>query len=403
MRIADTIKFSWNALAYAKLRTSLMLLAMAIGVASVIILTALGEGARHYVVNQFSSMGSNLLIVLPGRSETTGNVNPATFIGSTPRDLTLDDAQSLRRLPGIKAIAPVIVGATPISHDGLEREVPVFGSTRDMQHVVKMSIAQGQFLPESTLDRSIPVCVIGATVKKELFKNKRAIGEWVRIGDYRFRVIGVLGSEGHSLGMDMDETVIIPVLSAQTVFNSPALFRILITTKNRDSLDRTKARILEILKQRHQGEEDITVIRQDAILETFDDILKALTASVAGIAAISLAVAGILIMNVMLISVSQRTSEIGLFKAVGASPGLIESIFLTEAIFLSILGAICGVVIGYLGTTTLSQTFPGIQFAAPWWAHIAAILVAVLTGIIFGILPAKRASRLDPVEALYKK
>ena len=403
MRIIDTFTFTWNALIFSKLRTSLMLLAMSIGVASVIILTALGEGARHYVVDQFSSMGSNLLIVLPGRSETTGNVNPATFLGNTPRDLTLNDARSLKRVPSIEYIAPLIVGASPISYGGLEREAPVFGSTSELQHVITMSLSQGQFLPESTRRSATPVCIIGANIKKELFKNRQAIGEWVRIGEYRFRVIGVLGSEGQSLGMDMDETVIIPVLSAQAVYNSPSLFRILVTTKTRDTLDRTKQRILDLLKQRHQGEEDITVIRQDAIIATFDNILKALTASVAGIAAISLAVAGILIMNVMLISVSQRTSEIGLFKAVGAPPSLIQRIFIIEAMLLSILGALCGLIVGYAGTTVLSQTYPDIQFAAPWWAHVAAIFVAIVTGVLFGLLPAKRASQLDPVEALYKK
>ncbi len=403
MRIFDTLSFTWQALTFAKLRTSLMLLAMSIGVASVIVLTALGEGARLYVVDQFSSMGSNLLIVLPGRSETTGGANPSAFIGETPRDLTLDDAQAIKRIPSVKHLAPIVVGAAPISYAGLEREVPVFGSSQDMQHVIKMSVAQGQFLPETTFHSATPVCVIGATVKKELFKNARAIGQWLRIGDRRFRVIGVLASEGQSLGMDMDESVIIPVISAQTVFNSPSLFRILITTEDRDTLDKTKTKVLNLIKKRHQGEEDITVIRQDAILATFDNILKTLTMAVAGIAAISLAVAGILIMNVMLISVSQRTAEIGLFKAVGASPTLIKNLFMTEAIFLSLLGAFCGVIIGYLGTLGISQTFPDIQFITPWWAHISAVVVAVLTGVIFGILPAKRAAKLDPVEALYKR
>jgi len=403
MRISDTLTFTWQSLVFSKLRTSLMLLAMSIGVASVIILTALGESARFYVIDQFSSMGSNLLIVLPGRAETTGGANPATFIGETPRDLTMDDARILKRIPGVAHIAPIVVGAIPISHDGLEREVPVFGSTADMRHVIKMRIAQGQFLPESSLDSATPVCVIGATVKKELFKNKRAIGQWVRIGERRFRVLGVLASEGQSLGMDMDESVIIPVMSAQAVFNSPSLFRILVTAKNRDSLDKIKTRILDTIKQRHQNEEDITVIRQDAILATFDNILKALTAAVAGIAAISLAVAGILIMNVMLIAVSQRTSEIGLFKAIGASPALIKNIFLTEAIFLSLLGAGLGLFIGYLGTEILTEYFPTLNFVAPWWANLSAVLVAIITGVLFGILPAKRAARLDPVAALYKK
>lgn len=403
MRIQDVFSFTLRTLAFAKLRTGLMLLAMSIGVASVIVLTALGEGARHFVVDQFSSMGSNLLIVLPGRSETTGGPNPAAFIGETPRDLTLDDAQALRRVPSIKYIAPVVVGATPISYGGLEREVPVFGSTQDMQHVITMKVSQGRFLPKSTRDSATPVCVIGAKVRQELFQSKRAIGEWVRIGDRRFRVIGILASEGQSLGMNMDESVIIPVVSAQILFNSPSLFRILISTDSRESLDRAKQKVREIITQRHQGEEDITVIRQDAILATFDNILKTLTMAVVGIAAISLAVAGILIMNVMLIAVSQRTSEIGLFKAIGASPQLIKYLFLIEAIFLSLLGALLGLFLGYLGTQGISLTFPDIEFIAPWWSQLAAVFVAILTGVLFGIMPASRAAKLDPVEALYKR
>ena len=380
-----------------------MLIAMAIGVASVIVLTALGEGARHYVVDQFSSMGSNLLIILPGKAETTGGANPSTFIGETPRELTMEDADSLRKIHSIKYIAPMVVGAVPISYGGLEREVPVFGSTSDMQYVLKINLSQGKFLPESTKDNALPVCIIGDTVKKELFQQKQAIGEWVRIGERRFRVIGILASEGRSLGMDMNESVLIPVRSAQAVFNSSSLFRILVSTNTRDELDSTRQKIIDIIKRRHQNEEDITVIRQDAILATFDNILKALTSAVAGIAAISLAVAGILIMNVMLIAVSQRTAEIGLFKAVGASPALIQKLFLSEAVFLSVLGAVCGVLVGLLGVAFISHLFPDIRFSAPWWAHIAAILVAMVTGIVFGIMPARRAARLDPVDALYGK
>ena len=398
----DGLKFTWQALSYARLRTILMLLAMAVGVASVIVLTALGEGARSYISEQFSSMGTNLLIVIPGRSETTGG-SPSTFVGETPRDLTLDDALALTRSSRVKNIAPLVIGAAPVSHGSLEREVPVFGASAGIAEIQDLQMAKGKFLPENALSQAIPVCVIGAKVKKELFGNQPVLGKWLRIGDRRFRVIGVLKSKGVSIGMDMDDMVFIPVKSAQVLFNTSSLFRIFVSARHSDELQQTKLRILEILKKRHQGEEDITIITQDALVSTFDNIFKTLTLAVSGIAAISLFVAGILVMNVMLISVSQRTSEIGLFKALGAPPNQIRNIFLSEAIFLSVLGAVVGVIIGHLGSMGLTQAFPEVAFSAPWWANIAAISVAIAAGIVFGVAPANRAARMDPVLALSRR
>jgi len=402
MRLFDLIKFTLGALTFSKLRTSLMLLAMAVGIASVLILTALGEGARNYVADQFASMGSNLLIIIPGKSETSG-VNPSTFIGSTPRDLTLEDANALKRSAMLKHVTPVIVGAVPVSRKNLQREVAVFGTTSNMVNVLDVKLKQGKFLPKSSIDLATPVCIIGAAIKKELFKKENPLGKWLRIGDRRFRVIGLLEEEGRSLGMNMNETVIIPVVSAQAVFNSSALFRILVSAKSHESLPKAKQRIIDIIKQRHQGEEDITVITQDAVVATFDNILKTLTYAVAGIASVSLAVAGILIMNVMLISVSQRTAEIGLFKAIGTNQFQIKVLFLVEATFLSLFGAITGLILGHIANSAISNVFPDITFAAPLWANIAAILVAMFTGILFGILPASHAAKLDPVQALYGK
>ncbi|MDH5258164.1 MAG: ABC transporter permease [Gammaproteobacteria bacterium] len=399
MNLIDGLQFTWRTLSYARLRTALMLLAMAVGVASVIVLTALGEGARNYVSDQFSSMGTNLLIVIPGRTETTGG-SPSTFVGETTRELTLDDAVALRRSTLIKNIAPLVVGAAPVSYKGLEREVPVFGSTAALADIQDLQVAQGRFLPSNTLSQAVSVCVIGLTVKKELFGNASALGKWLRIGDRRFRVIGVMQSKGRSIGMDMDDMVIVPVKSAQVIFNTSSVFRIFVSTRSPDDIEQAKRRIIEIIKQRHQGEEDITVITQDALLTTFNDIFKTLTLAVTGIAAISLFVAGILVMNVMLISVSQRTSEIGLFKALGAPPQQIRNLFLGEAVLLSLLGAVVGVFLGYAGSSGLTQAFPDVNFSAPWWASFAAISVAILSGIIFGVSPANRAAKLDPVQAL---
>ena len=402
MKPADIFNFSFHALSGYRTRTLLMLLAMAIGVASVVVLTSLGEGARRYVSDRFSSLGTNLLIVFPGRSETTG-AGPAALMGETPRDLTLDDASALLRTPYIRRIAPVSVGTSVVAWSGKERESVILGTNADFLDVRHWTMRRGRFLPRGEIDRAEPVCVIGEKVRKELFGVDRSLGEWVRIGEYRFRVIGILESEGQSIGVDTSELVIIPVASAQTIFNNPSLFRILIEARSREAMVPGKKAILDIIKSRHQGEEDITVITQDAVLATFDRIFTALTFSVAGIAAISLAVAGILIMNVMLVAVTQRTAEIGLLKALGAPGTRILILFLAEALTLSAAGASLGLIVGQLGSWGIRLAFPELPAYAPWWASLAGVGIAVITGVLFSILPARRAARLDPVAALSRR
>lgn len=401
MKITDIIGFAFKASTGYPTRTLLMLLAMAIGVGSVVILSSLGEGARRYVVGQFSSLGTNLLIILPGRSETVGG--PPPLLGITPRDLTLDDAMALTRSSAIKYVAPLSVGAAPVSWGVREREVTILGSTPHLFHVRQLTMARGRFLPEGDPTRAASVCVLGYKIKQELFGNAPAVGEAVRIGDRRFRVIGVLAQKGQSVGMDMGDIVIIPVASAQALFNTASLFRIMAEVSDRESLPRAKEMVLRLIRERHDGEDDITVISQDAVLATFDRIFTALTLTVTGIAAISLAVAGILIMNVMLIAVSQRRAEVGLLKAIGAPGGQIMVLFLAESAILSIIGAALGLVLAAIGIWVLSRVFPDFPLAAPLWSLWAAVGVSVVTGLVFGVLPARRAARLDPVLSLSRR
>lgn len=398
----DTFRFGWNALKGYHSRTILMLLAMTIGVASVLMLTALGEGARQYVRNEFASLGTNLVIVMPGRSETAG-VGLGTMTGVTPRDLTLDDVRTLTRNPQILRIAPMNVGAAEISWQGRKREVPVLGSTHALLEIRHWHLSQGSFLPKGDWNRPTPVCVIGAKVRNEIFGASPALGQWIRLGENRYRVIGIMGSEGRSIGVDVQEVVIIPVASAQQLFNVPSLFRVLIETRTRDAIPKVIKFTEDTLQARHQGERDVTVITQDAVLATFDRILGALTYAVGGIAAISLAVAGILIMNVMLIAVSQRTAEIGLLKALGASAHTIELLILIEALLLSSLGGLIGLVIGQLGSWGIRLAFPQIAAYPPDWAVFASLLVAIVTGALFSLLPARKAAKLDPVLALSRR
>jgi len=401
VNIVDITRFSFHSIERAPARTTLMLLAMAIGVASVVILTGLGEAARRYVIDEFASLGTNLIIVLPGKSETTGGTLGASW-GGTTRDLTVDDALALKRHANVARVAPMIVGAAGVQYAGLVREVPIFGTTSQMPAIMHWPMASGQFLPATDWTRASPVCVIGVKIQSELFGKEPAIGRWLRIGDSRYRVIGVLGSEGRSIGFDVDEMVVVPVASAMTLFNTQTLFRILVEADLRESMPAVKDFVRNTLIQRHRGEEDVTVITQDAVLDTFDQIFTALTLTVGGIAAISLAVAGVLIMNVMLVSVSQRTNEVGVLKAVGAAPKQIVTLFLAEAALLSLLGALVGLGVGLGGSWLVSQVYPSLNMTPPIWAVLAAAGVAVATGLVFGILPARRAAALDPVFALAK-
>lgn len=399
MKIADTLRFATGSLRGSPTRTSLMILAMSIGVAAVVVLTALGEGARRYVINEFSSLGTNLVIVFPGRTETAG-VGPGMLLGQVPKEITLEDAQAVLGSNAVRRIAPISVGSASLSRDALNREVIVMGSTSELLAIRHMTMGAGRFLPEGNVHQVASVCVLGDKMKRELFGNEQAVGQWVRLGDRRFRVIGVLSPQGKTLDVSSDDLVIIPIASAHQLFNTSGVFRILIEAKNRDFIEQTKRDVEQILFQRHSGEKDVTVITQDAVLATFDRILTALTMAVGGIAAISLAVAGVLIMNVMLIAVAQRVKEIGLLKALGAPPKEIRALFFAEAAVLSGIGSAVGLVLGYAGSLFIVYLYPNLPASPPWWAVFAACGTALGTGILFSVWPARRAARLDPVAAL---
>jgi putative ABC transport system permease protein len=383
----------------ARMRSFMLLLAMSIGVAAVVALTSLAEGARGYVAGEFQALGTRLIIVIPGRSET-GGVAPGVLSGETPRDLTLNDAEAVLRIPQVERVAPMVIGAAPITAGALEREAPVLGSSADLAPVHGFEVSRGEFLPAGELSRDSAMAVIGANIAHELFPGRDAVGQTLRIGERRFRVIGILADQGRMIGLDSQELVIVPVSAAQALFNTESLFRLLIQVRGREEMARVRDAVIETIRLRHQGERDVTVITQDALLATFDRIFTALTLTLAGIASISLAVAGVLIMNVMLVSVSQRTAEVGLLKAIGARRSQITALFLTEAIMLSAAGAAAGLVIGLVVDWIAGRIYPALPLHPPSWAIVLALVTAVLSGIVFGLMPARRAAKLDPVEAL---
>ncbi|OIQ82532.1 macrolide export ATP-binding/permease protein MacB [mine drainage metagenome] len=402
MRLPDTLRFARDAAFGTPLRTGLLVLSMAIGVAAVVVLTALGDGARRYVMGEFSAIGSNLVIVLPGRSETRG-FNPANLVTSTPRDLTVEDANALLRIPGVVRISPIIIGTTEISAAGRLREAMLVGTNADFIRVRQLKLALGRFLNRDEPGRGAAEVVLGALIREEIFGAENPLGKTVSIGDRRLRVVGVLTAGGQGMGMTTDELLIVPVSTAQAMFDTNTLFRILIEARSREQIEDVKNRVLKMIIERHEGEEDVTVITQDAVLQTFDKILRVLTLGVAGIAAISLAVAGILVMNVMLVSVTQRTAEIGLLKALGASAATIRNAFLFEAALLSLLGAFSGIALGHLGAAILRHVYPAFPAYPPDWAVLAGFGTALAAGLAFGVMPARRAARLDAVQALSKR
>jgi putative ABC transport system permease protein len=398
MSFLDVLRFAGGALRGHKLRTGLSMLGVAIGVTAVVVLTSLGEGAREYVVNQFASLGTDILIVLPGKTETTGGL---PGMGGVPRDLTLEDAMTLARgLPGVRRVAPVSMGNERVSSGEFSKDVAVVGTTAEMLEIRHLEMGIGQFLSPGEWDRGAQVAVLGHDLARDLFPGRNPLGQVIRIGDFRMRVIGVLAAQGVSLGVDFDTIVMVPVATGMRMFNRTSLFRILLTLSARADVEQAKERITTVLKDRHAGEEDFTLITQDAVMSSFGAILQVLTAAIAGIAAISLTVAGIGIMNVMLVSVSERTSEIGLLKAVGAHRAQILTAFLVEAVLLSLAGGVAGLLIAWGLLESLMAVYPAFPAEPPAWAVAAALGVSLLVGAVFGVLPARQATRLDPISAL---
>ena len=401
MTVLDLIRFSWGALKGHRLRAILCTLGVGIGVASVILLTALGEGGRIYVTGELATLGSSLIVVLPGKIETEGMV---PFVGGVPHDLTLQDAEVIsRRVPTVTQLAPLTLGQSYVSVGGLSRNVTVIGTSYEFLQIRRLAMARGNFLPRSELGRGSAVCVIGTRVEQELFRNTNPLGKLLRVGEWRFRVIGVISPKGESMGFNIDDVVMIPAATAMRMYDQTSLFRIFVESASYADLEHTKTKILEVMKERHDNEEDVTLITQDSVLASFNEIFTALTLALAGIAAISLSVAGVGIMNVMLVSVSERTSEIGLMKAIGVKPSQVTGVFLVEASLLSLLGGLTGLGFALTLVYVSRNIFPSFPVQVPVWAILSALIVAIAVGVSFGVWPARRASRLDPIQALTRR
>jgi putative ABC transport system permease protein len=388
---------AWESLRLHRLRTALTLTGIAIGVTAVLLLTALGDAAKGYVVKQFADIGANLVIVVAGKVETSGLPSP----GGVTRDLTIDDAEAIPKLaPSARLVSPLSLGSGVFEYGGRSRAVYVVGTTHDYKAIRNFELAMGEFLPPGDPRQGGNGVVIGRTIQREVFQGENPLGKSVRIAQSRFRVIGVLAPKGQSLGFNFDDIAIVPVATGLRLFNQTGLFRIFVQASDASAVPVAVSEVKRVLVARHDGDEDFTLITQDAMLQTVGSIIDALTVALAGIAAISLGVAGIGIMNVMLVSVSERTSEVGLLKALGAKRRQILGVFLVEAATLSVSGAAIGVATGLSVIFAAAAAFTEFPIR-PNGAWIGVVLVlALAAGIGFGLMPARRAARLQAADAL---
>jgi putative ABC transport system permease protein len=402
MRPLDLLRFTLLAVRRQRFRSIMLLTAVGLGVSAVVVLTALGEGARGYVLGEFAYLGKDTVVMVPGRKSTTGGMPPVTGIAA--HDITLEEVEILgRSVPGVTDLAPMVMGNGPVSYKSRERDSIVVGTTAAFFPIRRLEIAQGDALPDAALGEGTQVAVIGQKLKQALFDNEAAVGQWIRLRDYRFRVIGILEGTGDSFGMDLSDAIFIPVASAQSVFNVHGMFRVSLRVKENYEVEAVKTAIVKQMQALHGGDLDVTVISPDAMLATFDSILKVMTLGVAGIGAISLVVSGILVMNVTLMSVKQRTAEIGLLKAVGAPAAQVRTLFLAEAALLAAAGAVLGMVVGRLLVFAGAQFFPAVPFVTPAWALWSSLGLAVGTALLFAWLPAQQAANMEPVDALGRK
>ena len=391
----ELLRLAVAAVAAHRLRSFLSMLGIAIGIAAVILLTSIGEGTRRYMLGQFTQFGTNLLAVSPGKSKTVGIPG---VLGGTTRKLTIADAQAIARLPGVEETVPLAFGTGKVEYGNRSRSVNIYGVTPDVADVWKFSPQVGTFWPGGNPERAWPMAVLGPRLRRELFGDRNPLGEFVRIGGVRFRVVGVNEPKGQFLGIDLDDIVFIPVASALRLFNQEELIEIdvLYTVDEAVAVERVRRLMIE----RHQGHEDFTILTQEAMLEVLGNVMDIITMAVGAIGGISLLVGAIGILTMMWIAVGERTREIGLMRALGATRQQVRALFLAEAAALAALGGVCGLLTGLGLGAALRLAIPGLPIDTPVAFVVAGLAVAGATGLLAGALPAQRAARLDPIEAL---
>jgi putative ABC transport system permease protein len=409
MRTADLISSASRALRSNPLRSALTALGVIIGVGSVVAMVALGSGAQAQVERSIASLGSNLLIVVPG-AQQAGGVRMAQ--GGGGRDtLTLDDAEAIARLEGVLAVAPSQRSGAQLIANGLNWNTRIEGVTPSYLLARDWDVSQGRFFDESEERQARRVVVLGATVARELFPNVDPIGQSMRINGGSFEVIGVLTSKGQSgFGMDQDDIVLAPLTTVKRRISgrqrrADTVSQISVKATGESELNRLQEDVETLLRERHRirdGEDDFTVQNLSSITETAAQTTQVFTYLLGGISAVSLLVGGIGIMNIMLVSVTERTREIGLRKALGARQSDILHQFSLEAVTLSLAGGMIGLALGVAGAWAMTSLF-NLPLVISLQNALMAIAFSGLVGVLFGAYPAWRAAKLDPIEALRRE
>jgi putative ABC transport system permease protein len=411
MRASDLVASAARALRSNPMRSALTALGVIIGVASVVAMVALGSGAQAQVERSIASLGSNLLIVVPGSMRGGGGVRAAAGAGGGWDTLTLDDAAAMSDLEGVQAIAPSQRARSQVIANGLNWNPQVEGVTPAYLEARDWEIASGRMFDETEERQARRVVVLGATVANELFPNMEPVGQTVRINSGAYEVIGILESKGQSgLGTDQDDIVLAPLTTVKRRISGrrgrgDTVSQISVKAQSEDVLNRLQEDVETLLRQRHrtrEGEDDFTVQNLSSITETAAQTTQVFTYLLGGISAVSLLVGGIGIMNIMLVSVTERTREIGLRKALGARQSDILHQFALEAVTLSVAGGIIGLVIGVAGAWGMTTLFNLPLVVSPLNAGLA-IAFSGLVGVAFGAYPAWRAAKLDPIEALRRE
>ncbi|SVA53934.1 uncharacterized protein METZ01_LOCUS106788 [marine metagenome] len=396
MKFQDLFVFSSYSVISQKMRSFLTSLGIAIGVVCVIFLTGLGQGLQTYIVSQFTQFGSNIIGISPGKTETMGM--PLGVFG-TVKPLTFEDAKALERLPVIDVAVPVSAGNGEIEYGEKMRRSMVVGTGADYDVIVDATDMLGEYLPHDNPKSPRSLAVLGPKMRDELFGDINPLGEIVRVNSERFRVIGVLPPKGDFLGFDLDDSIYIPMAKFQSMFNLNNFQEIDVVHYERYATEEAVASIKRLIIDRH-GSEDVTITTQANMLETMNDIMQWLKFTVAAFGGISLLVGGVGIFTIMTVAVNERTSEIGVLRAVGASQKKIRDVFLLESIFLAILGALLGLSIGFAAVYVSLIFYPDMPIAIAWDYIVYAVLISLSIGLIAGFLPARAAAQLDPVEAL---
>jgi putative ABC transport system permease protein len=396
MLFPDLVKLTTSSFVTYRMRSFLTGLGIAIGITAVILLTSIGEGLHQFVLAEFSQFGTNIITIQPGKTQTHGG-NVGIF-GSV-RQLTLDDADALRHLPYVENVNPSVMGNAEVRANGKTRRITVFGEGRDFARAFTMKVQSGSFWPDEDNEQARALVVLGAKVAQELYGGQNPLGSYLRVGGQRYRVIGVMEPKGQVLGLDLDDTVFIPAARAMELLNRSGLIEIQVSYRASAEVGTVMRLISERLQERH-GREDFTLVSQEEALEVLSSVLGVLTFAVGALGGISLLVGAVGILTIMTMAVTERTSEIGLLRALGAQERQVLILFLGEAMLLSAAGGLAGLALGIGLAQGLHALFPALPVHTPLLFAVLAEVTAILIGLIAGVAPARRAARMDPVEAL---